>query len=536
MRRGAALRNRTEAIAQLCRSGLAPAALRDRVLSRLRSAVPFDAAFWTTVDPVTLLFTAPHQEDIPRETIPYFVENEFLGDDVNAFVALTRDAAGVGTLAGATGGALEASARYRDVLRPLGLGDELRAVLRVGGTCWGCLCLHREAGAAFSEAEAAFVRAIAPLLADGIRAGLLAAAVEACGPADAPGLLVLSPDGAFVSTTAAGRQWLDALGHPDPERVGVPAAIRALAGRLPRPGEGGGAPAPPRPPRGGGRRAAPSADADAVRPVGGIARLTAAGGRRGRCGRDHRRAVALGACPGAHAGLRPDQPRADPDQSRLPRAVDARDRRTPADLRGHGPGPPEVDLRQDRRPQPAGARRGDPAGAIPAARDDGCVGGTDGVLRDVAAPARYEALERVALRAAGSSRSSENITTSTSPVFDRKYERRTPSRVYPARSATRSEGPFPAYGVSSSRTRPSSANAHADSTRTARTATPRRRACGAVQYPTSARSWSQSIVTRPTAPRTSSPFAASTTASSSEAAASCAASVCATNARAWSSL
>jgi|tagenome__1003787_1003787.scaffolds.fasta_scaffold20963085_3 DNA-binding CsgD family transcriptional regulator len=241
MRRGAALRNRTEAIAQLCRSGLAPAALRDRVLSRLRSAVPFDAAFWTTVDPVTLLFTAPHQEDIPRETIPYFVENEFLGDDVNAFVALTRDAAGVGTLAGATGGALEASARYRDVLRPLGLGDELRAVLRVGGTCWGCLCLHREAGAAFSEAEAAFVRAIAPLLADGIRAGLLAAAVEACGPADAPGLLVLSPDGAFVSTTAAGRQWLDALGHPDPERFGVPAEIRALAARLARPGEAGAA-------------------------------------------------------------------------------------------------------------------------------------------------------------------------------------------------------------------------------------------------------------------------------------------------------
>src|SRR3954462_10016432 len=118
MRRGAALRNRTEAIAQLCRSGLAPAALRDRVLSRLRSAVPFDAAFWTTVDPVTLLFTAPHQEDIPRETIPSFVENEFLGDDVKAFVALTRDAAGVGTLAGATGGALEGRARYPDVPPP----------------------------------------------------------------------------------------------------------------------------------------------------------------------------------------------------------------------------------------------------------------------------------------------------------------------------------------------------------------------------------------------------------------------------------
>ena len=54
MRRGAALRNRTDALAELCRSGLAPAALRDRVLTRLRAAVPFDAAFWTTVDPLTL--------------------------------------------------------------------------------------------------------------------------------------------------------------------------------------------------------------------------------------------------------------------------------------------------------------------------------------------------------------------------------------------------------------------------------------------------------------------------------------------------
>src|SRR3954452_9327199 len=151
MRRGAALRNRTEAIAQLCRSGLAPAALRDRVLSRLRAAVPFDAAFWSTVDPVTLLFTAPHQDEIPPETVPYFLDNEFLGDDVNAFVALARDAAGVRTLAQATGGDLEASARYRDVFRPMGLGDELRAVLRVGGVCWGCLCLHREAGAPFSR-------------------------------------------------------------------------------------------------------------------------------------------------------------------------------------------------------------------------------------------------------------------------------------------------------------------------------------------------------------------------------------------------
>src|SRR3954464_6898539 len=128
MRRGAALRNRTEAIAELCGSGLAPVALRERVLPRLRAAVPFDAAFWTTVDPVTLLFTAPHQEEIPPDTAPYFLRNEFFEDDVNKFSALARDPGGVRTLVQATGGEMEESARYREVFRPLGFGDELRAV------------------------------------------------------------------------------------------------------------------------------------------------------------------------------------------------------------------------------------------------------------------------------------------------------------------------------------------------------------------------------------------------------------------------
>jgi DNA-binding CsgD family transcriptional regulator len=239
MRPGPALENQTQAIAELCRLGLGPPALRDRVLPRLRRAVPFDAAFWTTVDPVTLLFTAPHQEDIPPDTAPYLLRNEFLEDDVNKFSALARDPDGVRSLAAATGGAMDESARYRDVFRPLGFGDELRAVLRTGDACWGCLCLHREAGAPFSEAEAAYVRRIAPYLADGIRAGLLAASVEACDPADAPGLLVLRPDGSLLSSTAAGRQWLDALGHPDPERFGVAVEIRALAARLASPDEAG---------------------------------------------------------------------------------------------------------------------------------------------------------------------------------------------------------------------------------------------------------------------------------------------------------
>ena len=235
MKSGPALENLTGAIVEICRSGLSPTEFRDRVLPRLRRAVPFDAAFWATVDPATLLFTQPHQEEIPASAIPYFIQNEYLDEDVNKWTALARDRAGVRTLAEVTAGDLDASPRYRDIFAPLGLGDELRAVLRLGGVCWGYICLHRGAGSAFSAEEADYVRRLAPHLADGIRAGIFVASVELSHVAEAPGLVVLAPDGSLISTTTAGEQWLQELGHPDPARCGLPAEIQALATMLQRP-------------------------------------------------------------------------------------------------------------------------------------------------------------------------------------------------------------------------------------------------------------------------------------------------------------
>ena len=235
MKPGPALENLTGAIVEICRSGLPPDALRERALARLRRAVPFDAAFWATVDPATLLFTRPHQEKIPPDTVPYFIQNEFLDDDVNKWTGLARDPVGVRTLVEATGGDIDASARYRDIFRPLGLGDELRAVLRVGGACWGYICLHRAVGAEFSREEARYVRRLAPHLAEGIREGLLASSVEDSDVADAPGLILVTPDGSLISTTAAGERWLDELGHPEPARCGLPVEVHLLAARLGHP-------------------------------------------------------------------------------------------------------------------------------------------------------------------------------------------------------------------------------------------------------------------------------------------------------------
>lgn len=227
---GAALDRLVAAVAETCRLGLDPDELRRRVLPRLRRGVPVDALWWAAVDPATLLFTRAHREEIPAESGPYFVENEFLADDVNKWTELARDRRGVRTLLQATGGRLEQSARYRDIFRPLGLADELRAVLRTDGACWGYLCLHREGPGGFSSEEARFVERIAPHLADGIRLGLLIGGTQVEGPA-APGLVLLATDGSLLVANSAGERWLDELSGPI-EGGALPLELLAVAARL----------------------------------------------------------------------------------------------------------------------------------------------------------------------------------------------------------------------------------------------------------------------------------------------------------------
>jgi DNA-binding CsgD family transcriptional regulator len=229
---GPALDTLAASIAQACRSGLDPDALRAAVLPRLRRALPIDALWWAAADPATLLFTRTYREELPEESGPYFVENEFLHDDVNKWTELAHDPAGVGTLMQATDGHPTRSDRYRDIFAPLGLQDELRAVLRVRDTCWGYLCLHREAAeATFSREEARFVQRLAPHLAEGIRMGLLRQACDLENPADGPGLVLLGADGAVAGMNEAAGRWLEELGGRA-DGSDLPVEISALATRL----------------------------------------------------------------------------------------------------------------------------------------------------------------------------------------------------------------------------------------------------------------------------------------------------------------
>jgi len=222
----------SQAIVRACHSGLPVGTLRVEVLTRLTRLLPADAVWWAAADPATLLFTNTYRAAIPADTTAYFVENEFLHDDFNKWSELARDREGVRSLVQATGGSLRRSARYRDVFQPLGLGDELRTVLRIHGATWGLLCLHREAGRPYSRNETKWMRRLAPHLAEAMRVALLVESLDSPEHDGAPGLVVLSTDGSVIGSTPAGEHWVDELSTHRDQHVPVPIEVQAVAARL----------------------------------------------------------------------------------------------------------------------------------------------------------------------------------------------------------------------------------------------------------------------------------------------------------------
>jgi DNA-binding CsgD family transcriptional regulator len=220
---------------RLATSGLDVATFQTQALRRLRSLITIDAAFFATVDPDTLLFTSASSEEPLVEAASLFLDNEFRQDDVNKFTALAKDADPVSSLDVATRGDRASSTRFREVMAPLGLGDELRVALRSRGQCWGVLCLHRAAAATgFDIDEIALVRRIAPLLADGIRQGIAVAAAnrDDLVPPDGAGVIVLGADLSVVSINAPAERWLDDIAGEWPSNFDVPVPVIAAAARV----------------------------------------------------------------------------------------------------------------------------------------------------------------------------------------------------------------------------------------------------------------------------------------------------------------
>lgn len=217
-------------ITRLSGAGLESSVQRSRVVARLQLAVPVDAVFFASCDPASLLFTGVTADSVLLPLTPQFLRNEFLSNDVNKFRSLAGAASPVATLDRATGGHRSQSARYREILQPVRLGDEMRVALRVGGACWGFMCLHRAEGSGFDAGEIALIRDLSRSIAEGLRASVLSACLSQPAPA-APGVILLGADLQLEGATAAGEALLEELDWTKSSRT-LPLPVLTAAARL----------------------------------------------------------------------------------------------------------------------------------------------------------------------------------------------------------------------------------------------------------------------------------------------------------------
>ena len=187
---------------------------------RLRKIVPFDAAAWLATDPGTGLPTSPVRiddlDEITQAMCATHWQHELLVDDVNLFRDLAGADVPAGTLRGAVADPAQ-SPRYRRFLEPLGFGDELRSVLRVGEARWGTVTLWRREGAPpFSAQETSLLAGLSAPLGEALRRH--ARPSDQLGPGrgpDRPGLLLFDELGEIVSINDEARAWLAEL-PPEP--------------------------------------------------------------------------------------------------------------------------------------------------------------------------------------------------------------------------------------------------------------------------------------------------------------------------------
>lgn len=195
--------------------------------------VPYERFCFHRVDPETLLLTGSMARNLgPPGSYRAVVQNEYEQDDVSKWSSLATAAVPVASIVEATAGQRERSARFKDILQPLGVSWELRAAFVSGGECWGYAGIYRSDGERdFSSAEAAFLTSVAGMLGGGFRRALLAGALAAAERApDGPGLVLLGAHGEPLQVTPAAARLIEEMAGDDHAEVGwVP--VHAVATR-----------------------------------------------------------------------------------------------------------------------------------------------------------------------------------------------------------------------------------------------------------------------------------------------------------------
>jgi DNA-binding NarL/FixJ family response regulator len=182
------------------------------------------------MDPATLLPTGEVVENgLPPAATERMTQIELCERDFNKFTELARSQRPAASLSQVTNRVLDRSRRHRELKRPNGFGDELRAACVGDSGTWGAITLLREAGTAeYAPAEVGLLASLTPYLAEGLRRAILLTALSGDGARDAAvGMLLLDDENSIEAANRAAHGFLDELGAEQR----LPLAIRAVAAR-----------------------------------------------------------------------------------------------------------------------------------------------------------------------------------------------------------------------------------------------------------------------------------------------------------------
>jgi DNA-binding CsgD family transcriptional regulator len=203
----------------------------DRVARLVDEAVPSDASCWSTFDPATSMVTAAIGKNIDERgaAAARFFELEYALDSPGQYRELATSQRTVAVLHAEGPASDLGTAAVRDHLAVMGVGAELRLLLRDQHAPWGGAGLMRATTSpAFSPEERAFLELLGPTIAAAVRAGLIRGTRELVEVDSGPAVLVLGRDG-VVEATPAAVAWLDQLQASDRDHGAVPSAVQAVA-------------------------------------------------------------------------------------------------------------------------------------------------------------------------------------------------------------------------------------------------------------------------------------------------------------------
>lgn len=220
-----------ERVERICAVETDARQLRLRLLAQLRRAVGFDAYAWVLTDPDTQVGCGP-LADVPcLPELPQLIRLRYL-TTLNRWTNLADPP--VALLSQATGGDLERSRLWRELLCRYDVADVATVVFRDGFGCWAFLELWRTGSHLFGRDDVALLRGIAPTVTAALRRSQ-AGTFETASRLDhiaGPLVLLLAPDLQTVRRTPGTQEALRLLVPRDDEGPPVPAGAYNVAAQL----------------------------------------------------------------------------------------------------------------------------------------------------------------------------------------------------------------------------------------------------------------------------------------------------------------